>query len=138
MLFGNLVLLAGVEPAIARDWFHRAFIDGYDWVMAPNVLGMATWADGGVMMTKPYAASGRYVQRMSNHCRACRYDPGTRTGEDACPFTTLYWDFLDRNRQQLGGIRRMQLSLGNLDRIAPEELTQIRHQARELRARFEA
>ncbi len=138
MLFGNLVLLAGVEPALARDWFHRAFIDGYDWVMAPNVLGMATWADGGVLMTKPYAASGRYVQRMSNHCRSCRYDPGTRTGEDACPFTTLYWDFLDRNRAQLGAIRRMQLSLGNLDRIAPEELTAIRHQAAALRANFEA
>ncbi len=138
MLFGNLMLLAGVAPPLARDWFHRAFIDGYDWVMAPNVLGMATWADGGVMMTKPYAASGRYIQRMSNHCRSCRYDPGTRTGEDACPFTTLYWDFLDRNRRQLTEIRRMQLSLRNLDRIGPAEMTEIRDQARGLRRSFEA
>jgi deoxyribodipyrimidine photolyase-related protein len=106
--------------------------------MAPNVLGMATWADGGVMMTKPYAASGRYVQRMSNHCRSCRYDPGTRTGEDACPFTTLYWDFLDRNRTRLAPVRRMQMPLANLKRIDPGELDQIRHQARALRASFEA
>jgi deoxyribodipyrimidine photolyase-related protein len=138
MLFGNLVLLAGVDPTVARDWFHRAFIDGYDWVMAPNVLGMATWADGGRMMTKPYAASGRYVQRMSNHCRGCRYDPGTRVGEDACPFTTLYWDFLDRNRRRLAGVRRMQMPLANLARIDPGELEQIRGRARALRESFDA
>jgi deoxyribodipyrimidine photolyase-related protein len=138
MLFGNLVLLAGVDPQVARDWFHRAFIDGYDWVMAPNVLGMATWADGGMMMTKPYAASGRYVHRMSDHCRACRYDPGTRTGDDACPFTTLYWDFLDRNRERLARVGRIQMPLRNLERIDPGELELIRHQARNLRERFEA
>ena len=76
MLFGNLVLLTGTDPGQAVDWYHRAFIDGYAWVMGPNVLGMATWADGGQMMTKPYAASGRYVNRMSDHCHGCRYDPG--------------------------------------------------------------
>jgi deoxyribodipyrimidine photolyase-related protein len=138
MLFGNLVLLAGVDPQIARDWFHRAFIDGYDWVMAPNVLGMATWADGGMMMTKPYAASGRYIHRMSNHCRGCRYDPGTRIGEDACPFTTLYWDFLDRNRDRLARVGRIQMPLRNLARIDPGELEQIREQARGLREDFQA
>ena len=122
MLFGNLVLLTGTEPAAARDWFHRSFIDGYDWVMAPNVLGMATWADGGRMMTKPYAASGRYVDRMSDHCGHCLYDPGARTGDAACPFTTLYWDFLARNRQRLEGNHRMGMMLRNLDRIgAPEQ-----------------
>ena len=115
MLFGNLVLLCGTEPAAALDWFHRAFIDGYDWVMAPNVLGMATWADGGAMMTKPYAASGRYVDRMSTYCAGCRYDPGTRVGDEACPFTTLYWDFLSRNRRVLGANRRMGPVLGNLE-----------------------
>ena len=137
MLFGNLMLLAGVDPSLARDWFHRAFIDGYDWVMAPNVLGMATWADGGAMMTKPYAASGRYVERMSDHCRRCRYEPGTRTGERACPFTTLYWDFLDRNRDQLASSRRMQLPLRNLERIDASELEQIRRRGRALRRRFD-
>ena len=138
MLFGNLMLVAGVDPEAARDWFHRAFIDGYDWVMAPNVLGMATWADGGVMMTKPYAASGRYVSRMSDHCRGCRYDPGTRVGEDACPFTTLYWDFLDRNRERLAGLRRMQMVLRNLDRFDPAELDAVRVRARALREHFDA
>jgi deoxyribodipyrimidine photolyase-related protein len=138
MLFGNLVLLTGVHPQAARDWFHRAFIDGYDWVMAPNVLGMATWADGGEMMTKPYAASGRYIDRMSDHCRGCQYQPGVRTGDDACPFTTLYWDFLARNRERLSQTRRMQMPLKNLERIEPDELAEIRRRARSLRRNFDA
>ena len=138
MLFGNLVLLTGTEPAAARDWFHRTFIDGYDWVMAPNVLGMATWADGGRMMTKPYAASGRYVDRMSDHCANCVYEPGARTGDAACPFTTLYWDFLARNRERLKDNHRMTMMLRNLDRIEPRELTEISARAGRLRRDFDA
>jgi deoxyribodipyrimidine photolyase-related protein len=138
MLFGNLVLLCGTDPGRARDWFHRAFIDGYDWVMAPNVLGMATWADGGRMMTKPYAASGRYIDRMSDHCGRCTYRPGRRTGEDACPFTTLYWDFLARNRPRLAGNHRMAMMLRNLDRIEAPELAEISRRARRLRTNFDA
>jgi deoxyribodipyrimidine photolyase-related protein len=138
MLFGNLVLLAGTEPVAARDWFHRAFIDGYDWVMAPNVLGMATWADGGQMMTKPYAASGRYVDRMSDHCKDCVYEPGARTGAAACPFTTLYWDFLARNRERLEGNHRMTMMLRNLDRIDTDEQSEISARAGRLRRHFDA
>jgi deoxyribodipyrimidine photolyase-related protein len=138
MLFGNLVLLCGTEPQVALDWYHRAFIDGYAWVMAPNVLGMATWADGGEMMTKPYAASGRYVERMSTYCAECRYSPGTRTGEDACPFTTLYWDFLGRHRRTLAANHRMGPVLHNLDRIPDAERRRIREQAGALRERFDA
>jgi deoxyribodipyrimidine photolyase-related protein len=138
MLFGNLVLLCGTEPSAALDWFHRAFIDGYEWVMAPNVLGMATWADGGVMMTKPYAASGRYVDRMSTYCKGCRYSPGVRVGEDACPFTTLYWDFLSRNRATLQANGRMGPVLGNLDRFDDGERQEISARARALRAHFDA
>ena len=138
MLFGNLVLLCGTEPRAALDWYHRAFIDGYDWVMAPNVLGMATWADGGLMMSKPYAASGRYVDRMSTYCKGCRYSPGVRTGPDACPFTTLYWDFLSRNRPTLEANRRMGPVLGNLDRMDETERREIRAQARALRENFDA
>ncbi len=138
MLFGNLVLLCGTEPRAALDWYHRAFIDGYDWVMAPNVLGMATWADGGEMMTKPYAASGRYVDRMSTYCAGCRYAPGARVGEDACPFTTLYWDFLSRNRAALAANHRMGPVLGNLDRIPEPERREIRERARALRTHFDA
>ncbi|MBV9048861.1 MAG: hypothetical protein JOY58_11365 [Solirubrobacterales bacterium] len=138
MLFGNLMLLLGVRPQEASDWFQRSFIDGYEWVMAPNVIGMATWADGGTMMTKPYAASGRYVDRMSDYCRRCTYDPGKRTGEDACPFTTLYWDFLDRHRKRLAGNRRMKMPYRNLERIDLRELSEIRRRASALRRDFEA
>ena len=106
--------------------------------MAPNVEGMALWADGGRMMTKPYAASGRYVDRMSTYCRDCEYSPGERTGDGACPYTTLYWDYLDRNREALSGNRRMQLSLRNLERIDGGELAEIRRRGERLRRRFTA
>jgi deoxyribodipyrimidine photolyase-related protein len=133
MVFGNLTLLLGVRPDRVYDWFHHSFIDGYPWVMTPNAFGMGTFADAGGMMTKPYAASGRYIDRMSDHCGECRYDPTRRTGEDACPFTTLYWDFLDRNRERLAGNRRMGMPLRNLDRIPEAELSEIRERARALR-----
>lgn len=138
MLFGNLMLLLGVRPQAASDWFQQSFIDGYEWVMGPNVIGMATWADGGKMMTKPYAASGRYVDRMSDYCGQCTYDPGKRTGARACPFTALYWDFLDRHRRQLAANRRMRMTYRNLDRIDRGELSEIRRRARALRHDFRA
>jgi deoxyribodipyrimidine photolyase-related protein len=134
MVLGNLMLLLGVEPKAATDWFHGSFIDGYEWVMAPNVAGMALWADGGKMMSKPYAASGRYIDRMSNHCRGCRYSLNDRTSEDACPFTVLYWDFLDRNRELLSKNRRMWMPMKNLDRIDPDELQSIRDRAERIRS----
>lgn len=134
MVLGNLMLLLGVEPGAATEWFHGAFIDGYEWVMAPNVAGMALWADGGKMMSKPYAASGRYIDRMSDHCRGCRYSLEDRTSEEACPFTVLYWDFLDRNRELLGGNRRMWMPMKNLDRIEPAELDSIRSRAAAIRS----
>lgn len=133
MVLGNLMLIAGVEPGAATDWFHRSFVDGYEWVMVPNVSGMALWADGGEMMSKPYAASGRYIDRMSNHCGDCRYSLKDRTSEDACPFTVLYWDFLARNREQVKKSHRMKMSLANLDRIDPDELQLIRKRAAKFR-----
>ena len=136
MLFGNLQLLLGVEPSAALEWFHRTHLDGHAWVMAPNVLGMALFADGGRMMTKPYAASGAYIKRMSNHCAGCAYDPSRRVGEDACPFTTLYWDFLARNRDRLSRNPRMALACKNLDRFSEPELAEIRSQASALPERF--
>jgi len=136
MLLGNLTMLLGVRPEEVYDWFHESFIDGYPWVMAPNVLAMATWADGGRMFTKPYAAGGRYVDRMSDHCGGCRYDPTKRTGEDACPFSTLYWDFLDRNRGRLQGIRRMQMPLKTLERMQDGDLEEIRRLGAAHRAEF--
>ena len=138
MVLGNLFLTLGVEPKAAIDWFHSSFIDGFEWVMVPNVAGMALWADGGKMMTKPYAASGRYVDRMSDHCRGCRYSIKERTGPDACPLTVLYWDFLDRNREKLGSNRRMWMAMKNLDRIEEAELQEIRASAATLRDGFSA
>jgi deoxyribodipyrimidine photolyase-related protein len=136
MVFGNLMLLAGVDPTEAYDWFMAMFIDVADWVMAPNVLGMALFAAGTAMTTKPYCASGRYIERMSDHCGRCVYRPGERTGATACPFTTLYWDFLDRHRETLTANPRMALIYTNLDRIDAEELAAIREQATATRERL--
>lgn len=136
MVLGNLLLTLGVDPTEATDWFHCAFIDGYEWVMVPNVMGMALWSDGGQMMSKPYAATGKYIDRMSTYCGECRYDPGTRSGEDACPFTTLYWDFLDRNEATLSRNPRMGLQVKNLSRIDEAEMAEIRTQARRLTSSF--
>ena len=132
MVLGTLMLLRGTEPWAATRWFQAAHVDGAAWVMAPNVIGMALYADGGQMMTKPYAASGAYINRMSNHCRSCPYNPKTATGPDACPFTTLYWDFLDRHRERLGQNPRMSLSMRNLEKR--QDIPAIRTRAREVMA----
>ncbi len=129
MVLGNLLLLLGVRPWEAVEWFQSGFIDGAEWVMAPNAAGMATWADGGVMMTKPYAGSGNYIDRMSGYCEGCRYDPRVRTGDDACPVTALYWDFIARHAERFSGNRRMRGPLAGLRRIAPEELAEMRARA---------
>ena len=107
MILGNLALLAGVEPRSLLEWMWERFVDGAEWVMVPNVIGMALYADGGRMATKPYAAGGAYTDRMSDFCSGCRYDRKRRTGEQACPFTTLYWDFLARHTDRLAGNHRM-------------------------------
>ena len=133
MVLGNILLLAGVQPWQAVRFFEGSFIDGAEWVMAPNAAGMALFADGGEMMTKPYAAGGNYVNRMSDYCPGCRYDPRRRTGEDACPLTAMYWDFLHRHADRLQDNRRLQMPLRSLARIDPEELPEIRARARRAR-----
>ena len=101
MILGNLCLLAGVRPGELVEWMWASFVDGAEWVMLPNVLGMALYADGGLMATKPYASGGAYIDKMSDYCKDCVYDRKKRTGEDACPFTTLYWDFLARHEYKI-------------------------------------
>jgi deoxyribodipyrimidine photolyase-related protein len=136
MLLGNLGLLAGVEPTAMVDWMWASFVDGAEWVMLPNVIGMALHADGGRMMTKPYAAGGAYVDRMGDYCRGCPYDPKRRTGDDACPFTTLYWAFLDRHRARFAGNHRLRVPLSSLDRLG--DLPAVRTRAAEVLARLDA
>ncbi|MBK3624020.1 cryptochrome/photolyase family protein, partial [Streptomyces sp. MBT49] len=118
MLLGSHALQRGWDPAAVTDWFHRSFVDGYDWVMLPNVLGMSQYADGGRMTTKPYTSGGAYVNRMSDFCRPCAYRPTVRTGEDACPYTAGYWAFLHRHRARLEHNPRMSQAVRGLDRLA--------------------
>lgn len=129
MVLGNVLLLAGIEPWQAVHFFQGSFIDGAEWVMAPNGAGMATFADGGEMMTKPYAAGGNYMNRMSDYCRGCRYDPHRRTGPDGCPLTAMYWDFLDRHAERFESNRRLRMPLRALAKIDPEELAAIKRRA---------
>lgn len=130
MVLANLSLIAGIEPRQLLDWMRRMFVDAADWVMVPNVIGMGVHADGGLMMTKPYAAGGAYLSRMGRSCSGCRFDPKKRTGEDACPFTTLYWDFLDRHREQFAAHPRMAQQVRGLDRLS--DLEQVRERAQEV------
>ena len=130
MLLSNFANLYGVEPKRLMRWMWDNYIDGAEWVMVPNVMGMALWADGGRMATKPYVSGGAYINRMSDYCRHCRYDPKRRVGADACPFTTLYWDFLARHREALSSNNRMARPLANLDRLS--NLDEVRERADEV------
>jgi deoxyribodipyrimidine photolyase-related protein len=133
MVLGLFCLLLGVRPQNVNRWHLSMYVDAIDWVSLPNVLGMSQYADGGLLATKPYCASGAYIQRMSDYCRDCRFDPKRATGEDACPFTTLYWDFLARNESRLRGNRRMGFQLVNLDKKSRSERREVRQQADRLK-----
>ena len=100
MVMGNFALIAGINPRQFTDWMWSSFVDAAEWVMVPNVVGMTLYADGGRVATKPYAAGGNYIDKMSDYCSSCHYDRSKRVGDDACPFTTLYWNFLSRNQER--------------------------------------
>jgi deoxyribodipyrimidine photolyase-related protein len=127
MVLSNLCLLAGVRPQELVEWMWATFVDGAEWVMLPNVLGMGLHADGSRMATKPYAAGGNYVDRMSDYCAGCRYDHRARTGDTACPLTTLYWDFLDRHRDRFERNPRMGPQVRGL--AQRDDLAEIRTRA---------
>jgi deoxyribodipyrimidine photolyase-related protein len=133
MVTGLLALLLGVEPKEIHRWYLAVYVDAVEWVELPNVLGMSQYADGGVMASKPYIASGKYIDRMSNYCAGCAFDPDQATGQKACPFTTLYWDFLDRHEKLLSKNPRMAMQLKNLARLTPERRSLVRIQAAKLR-----
>ncbi|MGF1554206.1 MAG: cryptochrome/photolyase family protein [Paracoccaceae bacterium] len=129
MVAGLVAQLWGAHPYRFHEWHMEMHLDAIDWASLPNTLGMSQHADGGIVGTKPYIATGNYVDRMSDYCRGCRYSPKQATGEKACPFTTLYWDFLARHGHRFRGNRRMALQVKNLDRKSDEEVTAIRRQA---------
>jgi deoxyribodipyrimidine photolyase-related protein len=130
MVIGNFALIAGLAPQEVCEWYLLVYADAYDWVELPNTHGMALFADGGILGSKPYAASGAYINRMSDYCRDCQFDPKQSTGERACPFNYLYWDFLERNRKRLAANQRMSVIYNNLDRMPEDRRHAIRQQAR--------
>ncbi len=138
MVTGLFALLLGVRPREVHAWYLAVYVDAVEWVELPNTLGMSQYADGGIMASKPYAATGKYIQRMGNHCQNCRYKPAESTGPTACPFTTLYWDFLDRHEKSLVRNPRMSLQVKNLTRMTEGQRLEIRQQAGRLRLRMAA
>ena len=130
MVLSNLALITGTNPQQFLDWMREVFIDATEWVMVPNVIGMGVHADGGAMMTKPYAAGGAYISRMSNYCKGCAYNPKLRTGDTACPFTTLYWDFLDRHSEDFKKNHRMSQQIFGLNRLS--DLPELKVRAQEV------
>lgn len=133
MVTGLYALLHGVRPQEVHAWYLAVYADAVEWVELPNTLGMSQYADGGLLASKPYVATGKYIERMSDACRGCRFRPERATGDDACPFTTLYWDFLMRHEARLARNPRMALQVRNLARLGPEERDAIRSRAAELR-----
>jgi len=133
MVTGLYALMLGVQPQQVHAWYLAVYVDAVEWVELPNTLGMSQYADGGVMGSKPYVATGKYIQRMSPHCKGCRYDPGLRSGERACPFTTLYWDFLMRHEALLAKNPRMALQVKNLARLSEAEKLAVLERAAAIR-----
>jgi deoxyribodipyrimidine photolyase-related protein len=129
MITGNFALLAGLDVKEVQDWYLAVYADAYEWVEMPNTLGMALFGDGGVVASKPYAASGKYIQRMSNYCTQCTYDVEKSTGENACPFNALYWDFMARNEKALRGNQRMPFVFTTWDKFGPDKQQAIQQQA---------
>ena len=137
MITGNFALLAGVHPDEVDDWYLGIYIDAIQWVEIVNTRGMSQFADGGVVATKPYVSSANYIRKMSDYCSACRYDPGKRTGEHACPFNSLYWDFLHRHRARLAGNHRLAMMYRSWDRMTDETRQGLLQQASHYRAALE-
>lgn len=129
MVTGNFALLAGVKPEAICDWYLAVYIDAFDWVELPNTLGMVMHADGGYLGSKPYAASGKYIQRMSDHCQNCHYRVQDATGDRACPFNSLYWHFIDRHREDFANNPRMTMMYRNWDKQKPERREALRARA---------
>jgi deoxyribodipyrimidine photolyase-related protein len=137
MVIGNFALIAGVNPVEVHEWYLGVYVDAYEWVEMPNVLGMSQFADGGSLATKPYASSAAYIDKMSDYCKGCHYDRKARLGETACPFNALYWNFFERNADRLRGNPRLAMVYKQLDRMEGEAKVGLEERADELRARLD-
>jgi deoxyribodipyrimidine photolyase-related protein len=129
MVLGLFGLVAEINPKEVSDWFLSVYVDAVEWVELPNVMGMALFANGGRFTSKPYVASGAYIHRMSNYCKQCPYQPEQKVGEQACPITQLYWNFLDNHEQDFASNPRTTLMIKNLQRMEPSMRAQIKHEA---------
>ena len=138
MITGNFALIAGLLPQQVSDWYLAVYVDAIEWVELPNVAGMTLYANGGRFTSKPYAASGAYVKRMSNYCDGCRYQPAQKTGPQACPMTVFYWSFLDRNERELQANPRTVLMLKNLARLSADERETLRAEATRMTEQMES
>lgn len=136
MVTGNFALLAGLDPFALHEWYLSVYADAFEWVELPNTVGMSQFADGGLMASKPYAASGAYINRMSDYCAGCRFDVKQRTGPGACPFNALYWAFIAKNRDRLGGNPRMAQMVRTYDKFPPAEQARIGDSAARFLARL--
>jgi deoxyribodipyrimidine photolyase-related protein len=121
MVLGNFSLIAGIDPVQVNEWFLSVYADAYEWVELPNVSGMTLFADGGYLASKPYAAGGSYINKMSDYCKNCNYKVTKKNGEDACPFNYLYWDFLIRNRDKLESNHRIGMMYKMYDRMGDDK-----------------
>jgi len=137
MVIGNFALLAGLDPWQVHQWYLGVYIDAFEWVELPNTVGMSQFADGGLLATKPYVSGGAYIQRMSDYCARCPYSPKLRTGPRACPYSTLYWDFLDRHRPLLGANPRLAMAYRQWDRMDREAQRALSFSAKTLLSNLE-
>ena len=130
MVIGNFSLLAGLDPADVNEWFLVVYADAYQWVELPNVTGMALFADGGLLASKPYDSSGAYINKMSNYCENCKYSVSKKDGSQACPFNYLYWYFLDINRDKLAKNNRLRMIYNTLNKMTDIKIDNIRSSGR--------
>ncbi|MDN5568202.1 MAG: cryptochrome/photolyase family protein, partial [Paracoccus sp. (in: a-proteobacteria)] len=138
MITGNFALLAGIDPAQVHEWYLAVYIDAYEWVEAPNTIGMSQFADGGLVGSTPYVSSGNYINKMSDYCKGCAYSVTAKTGDKACPFNLLYWDFLVRHRDRLQHNPRIGRAYATWDRMADDRKAAIRVEAARFLDRMDA
>lgn len=131
MVLSNLATLCGFSPRELCDWFWFAYVDAYDWVVEPNVIGMSTFGDGGLTATKPYVSGAAYINRMSDYCGKCALDPKKATGPGSCPYTALYWSFLERHEDKLAGNLRMRMPLNTMLKKSAADRERLRERAEE-------